>query len=389
MDEPPEYSHPMTGGISEDMGFLFGTRWIPVEEVVGWAMQHHDMGWLSTIDLIQTAAALYGAQIGENGVFMGRDEVPHRQPRETIAQARRWKEWGPQARNTTAGVNSGTTAASSSSSSSSHPGHPSASAGVIPGNAVSTSASSSSQGHYGTSSASLSMKGFYRHGQFVPRDRTAEEQRRHAGGQGPARMARRQARLEAWTTGQWIPAWLRDYQVAKQARDQERRQGHYKDEQVEEKQAEKKENQEDMDNEGDNTELLQHPRGGEHGVGQLWRPLGPPVQQNWRTFTDTEFDEVNFMMRPGLKGEEKALLQQEGVAAEHVAEMEFFFREYESYVGNDLGAEARWALGVWLLQSQEGAGVQDNSEAGGSGSDTHVLPPSQRTTRSKIKGGAT
>ena len=42
--------------------------------------------------------------------------------------------------------------------------------------------------------------------------------------------------------------------------------------------------------------------------------------------------------------------------------LEQLLRRYESYLGSDRGAEARWALGRWLVASQVGAAAQDRAE---------------------------
>ena len=49
--------------------------------------------------------------------------------------------------------------------------------------------------------------GFYRHGQWVGRQRTDDEQRFHTGGQGIRRQTRRQLRLEQWMKGEFVPTW--------------------------------------------------------------------------------------------------------------------------------------------------------------------------------------
>ena len=51
--------------------------------------------------------------------------------------------------------------------------------------------------------------GFWRAGQWVPRPRTASEERLHRGGQGPVRAERRNARVAAWMDGSFRPAAFR------------------------------------------------------------------------------------------------------------------------------------------------------------------------------------
>ena len=55
--------------------------------------------------------------------------------------------------------------------------------------------------------------GFYRHGQWVGRQRTDEEQRFHDGGQGSVRQGKRRERAEQWARGEFVPAWRRAMQT--------------------------------------------------------------------------------------------------------------------------------------------------------------------------------
>ena len=49
--------------------------------------------------------------------------------------------------------------------------------------------------------------GFYRHGRWVGRPRTDEEQRFHDGGQGTKRQEKRRERARQWARGEFVPAW--------------------------------------------------------------------------------------------------------------------------------------------------------------------------------------
>ena len=80
--------------------------------------------------------------------------------------------------------------------------------------ANSTTASSGA----GASSSSTSSVGFWQHGQWIARPRTAQELRAHIGGRGQQRMQRKMQRVQDWQRGLWKPAWLVQY-----ARDKERR----------------------------------------------------------------------------------------------------------------------------------------------------------------------
>ena len=70
----------------------------------------------------------------------------------------------------------------------------------------------------GTSSSASSAVGFWQHGVWVARPRTAQEQRAHIGGRGQQRTQRKQQRVRDWQNGLWKPAWLVQY-----ARDRDRR----------------------------------------------------------------------------------------------------------------------------------------------------------------------
>ena len=189
-------------------------------------------------------------------------------------------------------------------------------------------------------------KGFYRHGEWVDRERTQEELRRHAGGQGTTRQARRLARVQEYARGEWVPAWLRDYRRGKEERDRERHR--YDAREGDGGQDESWKSWGDWKSEPDHAELWQQGRGRLHARGDV--------------YASEESDEVGFMDKPGLKGEEKELLRRGGVAQEHVDGLDHILRQYERYCSNDLGSEARWALGMWLAQSQIGADVQDLAE---------------------------
>ncbi|CAE7333994.1 unnamed protein product [Symbiodinium microadriaticum] len=60
--------------------------------------------------------------------------------------------------------------------------------------------------------------GFWRNGEWVPRPRTASERRQQRGGNGPQRAQRKQARLDRYFRGEWLPAWLEQYKADKAQR---------------------------------------------------------------------------------------------------------------------------------------------------------------------------
>ena len=68
------------------------------------------------------------------------------------------------------------------------------------------------------------------------------------------------------------------------------------------------------------------------------------------------------MEQPGLRLEERVGLAQEGLGHDQIREFDAFLGEYETFVTEERGPEARWALGLWLMQAQHGAGRQDAAE---------------------------
>ncbi|CAE7715741.1 pol [Symbiodinium sp. CCMP2592] len=93
-------------------------------------------------------------------------------------------------------------------------GTPVAPSSMPPDDAVSDDPVSSSE-----SSDNPPVVGFWRHGVFVPRARSAQELRDHQGGGGMQRWLRKQRRMHAYFAGQWKPAWLEKYIRDKQARE--------------------------------------------------------------------------------------------------------------------------------------------------------------------------
>ena len=319
-------------------------------------MQHHDLGWPSPVELVQNAAALFSQHAGVEGIPMSRQYAQMNHPN-AVGRVRRWGEWrdghdrwhlpsgelrqrraqeprqDEKIKDENTHPREATTSSTSASTSSPTSGEPK----LAPSTAVNS----------GETKEAAPKRGFYKHGEYVDRERTQEEQRRHVGGQGAARQARRQARLEQYARGEWVPAWLRDYRLAKQARDKEQRQ-----------QNEQPQGQWGRDEwsrwsgwddwtKGDETELWQR--------GLLHRDLGRYRIQADSYDVEAESDVVFFMDVPGLGGGEKEMLRRGGVQEEQIDDLDDFFRQYERLCAEERGAEARWALGMWLAQSQIGA----------------------------------
>eukprot|EP00439_Symbiodinium_sp_Y106_P065405 s863_g10.t1 len=169
------------------------------------------------------------------------------------------------------------------------------------------------------SSSSAATDGFYKHGVWQPRARTEEERRWAAGGQGKVRQDKRSARMKAWASGEWVPSWLRKFREEKEERERLRREQAATEQRLDEEQDQEAD-------EGDETELWQH-RLARDGEDEPWE------------------DVVSFMERPGMSGQEYVDLINGGIPS-HLARR----------------AEARWALGRWLVTSQVGAAAQDRAE---------------------------
>ena len=191
--------------------------------------------------------------------------------------------------------------------------------------------------------------GFWRYGEWHKRPRSAMEKKWMAGGQGKTRQEKRAARIDQWSRGEWLPAWLRQYQA-----DRDRRLG------------------QDHVQSSSRASSSREPH---------WQPSPPPAQDpdeggddqvnllqgrldRSKQVVDTSGDveESSFMERPGLQGREVNYLYDRGIPGELVQRFEALMRRYEHYQANDQGPEARWALGRWLLRSQSGADVQDDAE---------------------------
>ena len=91
----------------------------------------------------------------------------------------------------------------------------------------STTAGSTSMEETGSDSGAASSSdsatantsvGFWRHGEWVPRPRTAEERRAHLGGNGMQRWIKRERRMAQYLAGNWRPAWLVQYKEDKEKR---------------------------------------------------------------------------------------------------------------------------------------------------------------------------
>ena len=353
-----------SGALGSEMGYMFNGVWWSINNLVEWTLQREDLGWPSITELVNVAVQTFATHSGQHGILMTRDEADARIAREIRGEppgrVRRWGEWRDgrdrwhlpsgnlRSRPLPEDEVVDPTASSSSQPLPATTRGDLVAPGVTPSLQVGASSSSSpalappdngvtlasdvpdpsSTGGTGSDTAQDGTRGFYRHGEFVPRPRNAQEQRRHVGGQGAVRQARRAARMEAWRQGTWVPAWLRDYREDKKARDAERESGAGRHEE---------------EDEGDETDLLQ----------TLAVEPG-----------DWEEEDVNsFMEQPGLRGDELARLTAAGVSNHRLRELEELLREYEHFVARDLGAEARWAMGRWLLQAQDGAELQDVCEA--------------------------
>ena len=337
---------PASGTIGQECGYLFGDKWISVNDLVDWLLQQEDVGWPSIQELITMAATRYANFVVREAIFMSKQAG--RVTSEVVNKARRWSERRAKSSSsastgqvpTSVPVSAGVNFAEPHSTSSTLLSTKEQASGIITTSpasasdptegtpAVQPSSSSSSSSHVGRYGGTQSVVGFYRHGVFVPRERTDEERRWQQGGQGPARTARRAARLEQWQRGDWLPAWLRNYQTEKAQRDA----------------AREARQQKDNDESGFLQARLLY---GDHGA----------------SLTGDEFSLMDVgLPRAGLQAEERERLSFFGISQERQRQLDAFLQTYEQYQAIDLGAEARWALAKWLQKSQVAAGLQDECE---------------------------
>ena len=204
-----------------------------------------------------------------------------------------------------------------------------------------------------TSSGSTSSRGvgFYKGGVWYDRERTEEEKRWLAGGQGPRRQEKRRARMQAWVDGQWLPSWLESYKREKAEREKKNDMGDHR-----EGPPRREGDNENGDDDGAN--------GGEHKDADhtsllQFHDAGEDLSSSTRTPLEALHDETSFMEQPGVHGGEMADMINAGVPQGHARRFEQLMRRYRFYVTMDLGPEARWALGRWLTVSQWAAGAQD------------------------------
>ena len=163
--------------------------------------------------------------------------------------------------------------------------------------------------------------GFWHHGRWVPRERTAEELRCHRGGQGTIRQSRRDARRDEWLQGLWRPAWLRQYQADKARRDRAR--------------------------EGANSEANST---GASPVTCTSTSTTTTVADNWsegRTDGDleSETDLSHFMQ---LTGAERARLQEAGLGSAQLDRLESLLEHVHEQQDGGQGPEFRWSLRCFL-----------------------------------------
>ncbi|CAE7231144.1 unnamed protein product [Symbiodinium sp. CCMP2592] len=222
--------------------------------------------------------------------------------------------------------------------------------------------------------SSSSQSGFYKKGVWQARERTEDERRWAAGGQGKQRQDKRAARMKQWADGAWIPSWLKKFKEEKEERDRLRQQ-----------QADgtnKKGDNGSPAKEDDETELWQRPLAyeGKEERDRLRQQQadgtnkkgdnGSPAEEDDETelwqrplaYSSSDDDVASFMERPGLTSQEYVDLINGGIPAHLARRLEGLLRRYESFQACDHGPEARWALGRWLITSQVGAGAQDRAE---------------------------
>ena len=192
----------------------------------------------------------------------------------------------------------------------------------------------------GTTALENSMQanvGFYKHGVWHNRPRTAWEQRAHSGGQGPARTARRNERCRRWFNGEWRPAWLEQYKRDKAQR-------------------ESTASSSSDPNHAGTSWIAGHGLGSDASSSwtSSWTSGATPTAP-WPTSTsssttpllDTEYqvsgehDESHLMQ---LTGAERATLQEAGLPEPQLQRVEALMEAMDVFQDGDQGPESRWGL---------------------------------------------
>ena len=318
----------ITGIMGDLAGVEVDGEWVSVNQLLEEFARGGNIPWIPINELLQQAEAQFRRIRREQRALLNSASV---------GKVRRWAEWRPGTdRWHNLDGSKRENVASSSASGSSDPGQ---SSDELPNRGE----KSQDLNHEDDKSTHRGV-GFWRYGEWHDRPRSWTEQRWMAGGQGKVRQDKRAARIEQWAKGEWVPSWLRQYRVERDARQsrgssttgasssqEPHRQSSHDDDlpPVPE---------EDFDNSG----LLQ---------GMLPRTLEGETT-----------DESSFMERPGLQGGEINHLVERGVSGDLVRRYERVMRRYEHYLSSEQGPEARWMLGRWLQMSQIGADVQDDAE---------------------------
>ena len=185
--------------------------------------------------------------------------------------------------------------------------------------------------------------GFWRAGRWVPRLRTASEERAHRGGQGPIRSARRQGRVDAWRDGTFRPAAFRrgvppldsPAMVEMRARIAAVLAAGAPTGEITSRQWTLQQ-WEDWET-WNNPALLVD-----------WSGPGLP---GWQFVPEDESDEGVFMQ---LTSEEEGTLHELGVPDEVRRGIRDMLRTMTNHQNEDVGAEYRWGLRCWLLAWRAG-----------------------------------
>ena len=185
--------------------------------------------------------------------------------------------------------------------------------------------------------------GFWRAGRWVPRARTASEERLHRGGQGPTRTARRQGRVVAWMDGSFRPAAFRRGVMPHDAPAMQA---------IRAQMAAALEAGAAPFVPTSRRWSLQQWEDWEAWSNPLlvvdWAGQGLP---DWEFVPDEEDDEGVFMQ---LTAAEEDILHRMQVPDEVRRRIRDMLRTLVNHQNEDVGAEYRWGLRRWLLAWQEG-----------------------------------
>ena len=285
VEEPANHvedsNHPEDDVITGIMGDLAGVEidgeWVSVNQLLEEFARGGNMPWIPIAELLRQAEAQFRAIREEQRALLSSAST---------GKVRRWGEWRPGTdrwhnQDGTKKINTPGSSSSGPTTTQARGSEDMTKSGQETGQVTgpSSSASSSSQ-----------AVGFYKGGVWHNRERTEEEKRWLAGGQGARRQEKRRARMQAWVDGQWLPSWLEQYRREKAAREMANVQGDNHGVDTDDKAEGEDETKDSFtQNEPDHTNLLQH---------------SSPYPTRELVEEEILEDEISLMEQPGIHGGE-------------------------------------------------------------------------------------